>query len=206
MTGPGAPSQDDLVPVSVRLGEVVPPEDPEDWTRPLTWVAALGMLAAPLVALAWFGIGPPSQGTLALPATFAVAAALAGGAAATGATQQGTARAGTATLGAGLFGALAVVLLGAVMAGERQVAIASPTLAHAVGSAAGGVAGVAAGSLTAALVARVWPRPVRFGAALVASVLVALLTVGALMPGAVPAGKGEVVATEAPASSGPGQP
>ena len=39
-------TDEDLVPVSVRLGEVVPPEDPEDWTRPLTWVAALGMLAA----------------------------------------------------------------------------------------------------------------------------------------------------------------
>ena len=45
---------DDLVPISVRLGEVVPPEDPEDWTRPLTWVAAFGMLAGPLIALAWF--------------------------------------------------------------------------------------------------------------------------------------------------------
>lgn len=206
MTGSGAPSHDDLVPVSVRLGEVVPPEDPEDWTRPLTWVAALGMIAAPLVALAWFGIGPPSQGTLAVPATFAVAVALAGGAAATGATQQGIARAGTATLGAGLFGALVVVLLGAVMAGERQVATASPTLAHAFGAATGGLAGVSAGSLTAALVARMWPRPVRFGVALVASVLVALLAVGALMPGAVPAGKGEVVATQAPASSAPSAP
>jgi cysteinyl-tRNA synthetase len=35
---------DDLVPVSVQLGNVVPPEDPEDWTRPLTWAAAAGML------------------------------------------------------------------------------------------------------------------------------------------------------------------
>ena len=43
---------DDVVPVSVRLGEVVPPEDPEDWTRPLTWVAAGGMLVGPIVALA----------------------------------------------------------------------------------------------------------------------------------------------------------
>ena len=41
-----------LVPVSVRLGNVVPPEDPEDWTQPLTWVAAAGMLAAPTSDLA----------------------------------------------------------------------------------------------------------------------------------------------------------
>jgi hypothetical protein len=33
---------DDSVPISVRLGTVVPPEDPEDWTRPLTWMAAPG--------------------------------------------------------------------------------------------------------------------------------------------------------------------
>ena len=55
MSGPVAepiPEDDDDVPVSVRLGTVVPPEDPEDWTRPLTWVAAVGMLAAPAVAAA----------------------------------------------------------------------------------------------------------------------------------------------------------
>ncbi|HEX6129281.1 MAG TPA: hypothetical protein VF071_09700, partial [Candidatus Limnocylindria bacterium] len=59
---------DDLVPVSVRLGEVVPPEDPEDWTKPLTWVAAAGMLLGPLVALGWFvaarpGGSDPEPGT-----------------------------------------------------------------------------------------------------------------------------------------------
>ena len=55
-------TDDDLVPVSVRLGEVVPPEDPEDWTRPLTWVVALGMLAGPAVAFAWFALAPPTSG------------------------------------------------------------------------------------------------------------------------------------------------
>ena len=57
------PTDDDLVPVSVRLGEVVPPDDPEDWTRPLTWVAAIGMLAAPAVALAWYAVAPPDDST-----------------------------------------------------------------------------------------------------------------------------------------------
>ena len=51
MTPPAA--EEEEVPVSVRLGGVVPPEDPEDWSRPLTWVAAIGMLAGPLAAVAW---------------------------------------------------------------------------------------------------------------------------------------------------------
>src|SRR3989337_2182200 len=76
----GGVTDDDLVPISVRLGEVVPPEDPEDWTRPLTWVAALGMLAGPLTALAWFLLAPPAQGGEALPATLAVGIAVAAGA------------------------------------------------------------------------------------------------------------------------------
>jgi hypothetical protein len=175
---------DDAVPVSVRLGEVVPPEDPEDWTRPLTWVAALGMLAGPVVTLAWFLAGPPSDGVAALPGTFAIAAILAGGAAATGATQQGRARAGTATLGAGLFGALVIVILGAAMAGERQVGVASPTLAHAFAGAAGGLGGAAVAGVVAAVVADIGSRLVRFLPALAAGVAVAAATVAALMPGA----------------------
>lgn len=197
----GADSDDDLVPISVRLGEVVPPEDPEDWTRPLTWVAAIGMLAAPVATLGWFLMAPPGQGDLALPATFAVAVVLAAGAAVTGATQQGIARAAAGTLGAGLFGALVVVMLGVVLAGERQVGVASPTLSHAVGAGLGGLAGVAAGALVAALLARLWSRPVRFVIVLTVSVMVALVAVGAVMPGAVPADKGEVVATRSPAPS-----
>jgi hypothetical protein len=143
---------DDLVPVSVRLGEVVPPEDPEDWTRPLTWVAAIGMLAGPVVAFAWFAMAPPTSSE-PVPATFLVAAVLAGGAAVTGATQQGAARAATATLGAGLFGALVVVILGVAMAGERQVAAASPTLAHAFAAAVAGVVGAIGAAAVAALLA-----------------------------------------------------
>ena len=68
-------SDDDLVPVSVRLGAVVPPEDPEDWTRPLTWVAALGMLAGPILALAHAFVA--SAAGLAGAAVGAVVAAVA---------------------------------------------------------------------------------------------------------------------------------
>lgn len=180
-------TEDDLVPVSVRLGNVVPPEDPEDWTRPLTWVAALGMLAGPLAAFAWFVIAPPTQGVAALPATYIVAAALAAGSAATGATQLGVARAWTATLGAGLFGALVVIILGVVMAGERQVGSATPTLAHAFGGALGGLAGAAAAALAAAVTARRYRRPMRFVIALVVGLAVSLLIVGTLMPETTPA-------------------
>jgi hypothetical protein len=175
-------TDDDLVPVSVRLGEVVPPEDPEDWTRPLTWVAALGMLAGPLVALVWFAVSAPTQSIQALPATYLLAAALAAGAAATGATQQGVARAATATLGAGLFAGLVVVILGVAMAGERQVGSASPTLAHAFGAGLAGVAGAAAASVVAGMVARIHPGGMRFILALLAGVVVVLVVLGTLMP------------------------
>ena len=143
---------DDLVPVSVRLGEVVPPEDPEDWTRPLTWVAALGMLAGPIVALGWFALARPS-GTEVVPTTYLLAAALAAGAALTGSTQQGAARAWTATLGAGLFGALVVVVLGVVLAGERVVGSAPPSTAQAFMAALAGLAGTAVAAIAAAWVA-----------------------------------------------------
>lgn len=174
--------EDDLVPVSVRLGEVVPPEDPEDWTRPLTWVAALGMLAAPLGTFAWFAVGPPLHAEQALPLTFLVAALLAAGAAATGATQQGIARAATATLGAALFASLVVVILGVAMSGERQVGVASPTLAHAFAASVGGLGGAAAGSAVAGAVARLGPRPIRFLLALLAGTAIAVLIVGSLLP------------------------
>lgn len=176
-------ADDDLVPVSVRLGDVVPPEDPEDWTRPLTWVAALGMLAAPTVTLGWFLAAAPASASAPLPATGAVALALAGGAAATGATQIGIARAWTATVAAGLFGALAVVILGVVLAGERQVGAASPTLAHAFAAAVAGLAGAGAAAVVAALVARLRSRATRFLAALAASSAGAVTALGWLMPG-----------------------
>jgi hypothetical protein len=177
---------DDLVPVSVRLGEVVPPEDPEDWTRPLTWVAAAGMLAGPIATLAWFIAAPPTGSHPALPATYLVAALMTGGAAATGATQLGGARAGTATLGAGLFAGLVVIILGVVAADERQVGIASPTLAHAFGAAVAGVAGAGVAALIAAVVARLRSRLVRLLPALVAGLVVAVLAVAGLMGTAQP--------------------
>jgi hypothetical protein len=178
-----SPPEDDLVPLSVRLGEVVPPEDPEDWTRPLTWVAALGMLAGPLFTLGWFVLAPPSSADGAFVATSAVAAFLAGGAAATGATQLGLARAWTATLGAGLFGALVVIILGVVMAGERQVGAAAPPLAHAVVAAGAGRGGAAAAAATAAVVARLRSRVVRFLPALFVGAVTAVLLVEPLLAG-----------------------
>lgn len=156
------PPEEDATPVSVRLGAVVPPEDPEDWTRPLTWVAAAGMLAAPAFAALWFLAAAPSGAERAVPATFVLAALLAAGAAATGATQLGSGRAAAATLGAALFAALVVVLLGAALGGGGQPGVASPTLAHAFAAALAGVAGAVAGSLVAAAVARRSRRPVRF--------------------------------------------
>lgn len=172
---------DDVVPVSVLLGEVVPPEDPEDWTKPLTWVAAAGMLAAPAVALAWFAIAPPSDTTPALPATGLLAATLAGGAVLTGATQQGAVRAWTGTVAAALFAALAVIVIGAAMAGERQVGAASPTLAHAFGAAVAGLAGALAASAVAAVVARRAARWLRLLAPGFVAVAVAVVLVGVLM-------------------------
>ncbi|MDP9468087.1 MAG: hypothetical protein M3P32_05020 [Chloroflexota bacterium] len=158
MTEPAAPDSDDLVPVGVRLGTVVPPEDPEDWTRPLTWVAAIGMLAAPALALAWYVVAAPPDGTRPLTVTWAVALTLVAGAAAAGATQLGRMRAVTGTLGAALLGALLVVAAGAVSAGERQVGSASPTLAHSVAAALAGLAGAIAaaslGGLTAGVLTR----------------------------------------------------
>lgn len=175
-------SDDELVPVSVRLGDVVPPDDPEDWRRPLTWVAALGMLAGPIIALAWFIAAPPTDARVAAPATHLLAAALTAGATATGATQVGAARAGTATLGAGLFGALVIVVLGVVMAGERQVGEASPTLAHAFVASVGGLSGAATAAIAAAGVARISSRPMRFLPPALAGMVLAVATVAALAP------------------------
>jgi hypothetical protein len=172
----------DLVPASVRLGNVVPPEDPEDWTRPLTWVAALGMLAAPIVTLAWFVAAAPADAERPVPLTYLVAGILAAGGAATGATQQGALRAATATVGAALFGALGVVILGVVMAGERQVGVASPTLAHAFAAAVGGLGGAVTAGVIAAWAARLRSHWVRVLAAAVAGLVVAIGLVGVVLP------------------------
>lgn len=147
---PAAATDDDLVPVSVRLGQVVPPEDPEDWTQPLTWVAAAGMLAAPLMALIWFWLVPPTQPDVLTLGTILLATVLALGGAVTGATQQGALRAATATVAAGLFAGLATVIVGLLAAGERQTGVASPTLAQAFGASLAGLAGTIAAAPLAA--------------------------------------------------------
>ncbi|MDQ2854019.1 MAG: hypothetical protein M3R32_04080 [Chloroflexota bacterium] len=157
---------DDLVPVSVRLGTVVPPEDPEDWTRPLTWVAAIGMLAAPAVLLAWYAVASPTDTVRPSGGTYAVAIALVAGAAAAGGTQLGRGRAVAGTLGAGLLGALLIVMIGAVTAGEVgyccdmkfDVAFATPNLAHAAAAAVAGLAGALPAASLAGLTARSWTR------------------------------------------------
>jgi hypothetical protein len=172
-----APDEDDLVPVSVRLGQVVPPEDPEDWTRPLTWAAAAGMLAAPAVAVAWLVVAAPAQAQRPEPGTWLLALALAAGAALTGATQQGAARAATATIAAGLFGALASVIVGLLTAGERQVGSFSPTLAHAFVAAVAGLAGALAASPLAARLAGVRPRAPRVLAPGLVGAAISLLVV-----------------------------
>ena len=132
-------------PISVRLGQVVPPEDPEDWRRPLTWLAAAGMLAAPIAAFAWFAAAGPQRGAPAEPGTWLLAALVAAGGVVTGTTQRGSWRAFAATGGAALFAAVATVAVGASL-GTRTTDAASPALSHAT---AAGIAG-AAGALSVA--------------------------------------------------------
>jgi len=130
-------------PPSVRLGEVVPPEDPEDWGRPLTWVVAASMLAAPLIGAVWFIVAPPENPVDAVAGTSILAAVLAGSAAITGSTQRGGRRALFATIGAGLFSALGLVVAGTVVA--ESVPLATAALA----AVAGVIGTVPAGSLAA---------------------------------------------------------
>jgi MFS family permease len=188
---------DDLVPVSVRLGQVVPPEDPEDWTRPLTWMAAAGLLAAPAVALIWFAIAPPymppdivlsgvrwiepaSLGTLLLGCSIAVGAILAG------ATQQGPLRAFAGTVAAALFAAVVTVGIGAAMADVRSPNGMSPTLMHSLTAATAGVIGAGVASPLAAAFASASHRWLRVvGPGLIGAAL-ALVLVSLMMPGAMP--------------------
>ena len=167
---------DDLVPASVRLGNVVPPEDPEDWTRPLTWAAAIGILASPILATGWFLLAPPSEPGL-LPGTWIVAAALAMGAALTGSTQIGPLRAFTATLGAGLLGALVLVVVGTSVTGQPTPADDAPNASQAIRAAAAGLAGVLAASAIAPLLASLRSRVRRFAVAAMIGGAVALLVV-----------------------------
>jgi hypothetical protein len=115
----------DNVPPSVRLGEVVPPEDPEDWGRPLTWVVAAGMLLAPVAGAVWFAVASPTDPAAALTGTSILAAVLASGAALTGATQRGGGRAAVTTIGAGLFGALGVIVAASLVAGGASIGVAT---------------------------------------------------------------------------------
>jgi len=168
---------DDLVPISVRLGSVVPPEDPEDWTRPLTWVVALGMLGAPLLAAGWFLLSPPAGSDVPLPGTWLVAVALAGGAAAAGATQADRARAFAGTLAAGLFGALVSVMVGLVLSGDRQVEAASPMLGHALAAGLAGMTGAVPAAILGPLGVRRWSvfRRAALGGSVAVAVAVAAL-------------------------------
>jgi hypothetical protein len=176
--GPGLPAgdEDELVPVSVRLGNVVPPEDPEDWTRPLTWAAAAGMLLGPLVAVLWFVASPPDRLAI-LPGSFILAAATGAGAALTGSTQQGVLRAVTATVAAALFAALADVIAGALTTPVRQAVEASPTLGQAFGGALAGFGGAVAAAALAGGLAHLPSRTPRALAPAAVAVGVAILLV-----------------------------
>ena len=83
---------------------------------------------------------------------------------------------------AGLFGALVVVMLGVVMAGQRQVGVASPTLAHAFAAAVAGLAGVVTAALLASAASRIRGRFARLLPPLIAGVAVAVIAVGAVLP------------------------
>ncbi|HYN63805.1 MAG TPA: hypothetical protein VES36_04305 [Candidatus Limnocylindrales bacterium] len=171
------PPDDDLVPVSVQLGQVVPPDDPEDWTQPLTWAAAGGMLAAPALALAWFWLAAPTGSTVPDIGTWIVAGVLVSGGVLTGATQLGALRAFTGTLAAALFAALGTVAVGLLTAGERQVGSLSPTLAHAFAATLAGLAGAVAASPLAARLASAGSRAPRIMGPTAVGVGVSLLVV-----------------------------
>jgi hypothetical protein len=164
------------VPPSVQLGAVVPPEDPEDWGRPLTWIVAAGMLVAPLIGAAWFFVAPPDDVLEAVAGTSALAAVLAVGSSVVGGTQWGARRCLFATIGAGLFGALGLVVTGTIVAEGIALPVAS------LAAVAGVIGTVPAGSLSALLA----DRPSRgrriIGPALVgamtAIIVVRLLTTG----------------------------
>ncbi len=176
------PEEDDSVPISVRLGTVVPPEDPEDWTQPLTWVAALGMLLGPIVAILWFALAPPSSAAGLPPVTIAIAAAIVVGGVTTGVTQIGSVRVFAGTLGAALFGTLVVIIIGAAMAAERQVGSASPTLAHAFVGGVAGLGGALVASLVGPALVRLRSRPWRMLVPAVLGTAVAVAVARLLVP------------------------
>ena len=149
-------------PISVRLGTVVPPEDPEDWRRPLTWVAALGMLLGPMVAAVWFVAAPPDVSLQPLPGTWLLAGALVAGAVATGSTQLRPGWAFAATLGSGLFGALLTVIFGLILAPVETTGVAAPpAMVHAVLASVAGLAGALAAATLMFVLGRATSRPWR---------------------------------------------
>jgi hypothetical protein len=177
MTSPPT-SPDESAPVSVRLGTVVPPEDPEDWRRPLTWVAAAGMLVGPLIALLWFLVAPPSTADEPLPGSFVLAAILVAGAVLTGATQARPGWSFAGTLGAGLFGALLTVLIAAVLSPGRSVGLgSSPAVGQAFAAGVAGAAGSLAASTLMPALARVRSRVRRSAVPAAMGIAVAALCV-----------------------------
>ena len=170
-------------PPSVELGTVIPPEDPEDWRRPLTWQIAAGMLAAPLAGLVWFAGWPPTSTVTPGISTYAVAAILAAGAALVGSTQRGALRTLLATIGTGLFGALGLVLVASLVGGEaRSVEAAAPGIVHGLAAAVAGLGGaLAAASLGALLAGRATPVR-RFASPALAGAITAVIFVRVLLP------------------------
>jgi hypothetical protein len=140
------------------------------------------MLIAPAILIGWYLLAAPADSGRPLAGTYAVAIALAVGAATTGGTQIGRARAVTGTLAAGLLGALVMVMVGAVTAGEvgwlgdmRPVHSVNPTLMHAAAGALAGLAGCLPAALAQGLTARSLARLWRGALAAAVGALVAAL-------------------------------
>ena len=136
-----AEAAEESVPISVRLGTVVPAEDPEDWRRPLTWVAAAGMLLAPALVVFWFVIAPPAESARPVAATWLIAGAVVLGGVLTGTTQLRPAWAAAATLGSALFAALLIVLYAVAVSPEVRVGAFAPPIAQALSGSAAGLGG-----------------------------------------------------------------
>ncbi len=192
VTDSGEPEADDLVPVSVRLGTVVPPEDPEDWTRPLTWVAAIGMLAAPAILVGWYLLVAPTDSVRPSGGD------LRGGDRAR--CWRGSRRGYPAGTREGrdrhagfrpAWQPCCIVVVGALTAGEVgyfgdmiwAVALATPNLAHAAAGALAGLAGCLPAALAEGLAARSLPRLWRGSLAAAIGALVTALVLPRLFGG-----------------------
>lgn len=162
---------------------MIPPEDPEDWRRRLTWQIAAGMLAAPLASLAWFLGWPPSSASEPMIATYLVASILAGGSALAGSTQRGSIRTMLATVGVGLFEALGVVLVASIVTGGRAVGEATPEVAQGLTAALAGMGGALAAASLGALLADRATAMRRFASPALAGAITAVIFVGVLLPG-----------------------